>query len=160
MLVEITVCNTCQSPNRQTRPYTIGQGNRSAVVDLCAEDGKPFESFLPSDEKREPAAALRKSTPPKRTTTKVAAKKRTARKATASKTTTSAAKRDRTRAGTRAVQEVNAQIREWANNNGMTVGDKGKIPGAVKDAYAAANGGASVVDIAPKSEAELAATGS
>ncbi len=31
------------------------------------------------------------------------------------------------------------QIREWANSNGFRVGDRGRIPAEVRDAYAAAH---------------------
>ena len=33
-----------------------------------------------------------------------------------------------------------AQVREWAQRNGYTVGDRGRIPADVREAYAAAHG--------------------
>lgn len=64
----ITVCNVCQDVAKSTRPYTLGQGNRSASVDLCEVDAKGIEALLP-------AAVVRK-----RTTKKAVAKKVTSRR--------------------------------------------------------------------------------
>ena len=43
------------------------------------------------------------------------------------------------RRGSRADREQTAAIRAWARNNGFEIGDKGRIPTAVIDAYNAAH---------------------
>lgn len=43
------------------------------------------------------------------------------------------------RRGTRADREQTAAIREWARNNGHQIGDKGRIPGHIIEAYHATN---------------------
>jgi hypothetical protein len=42
--------------------------------------------------------------------------------------------------GTRADREQTQAIREWARKNGHKVGDKGRIPGYVMEAYEARAG--------------------
>jgi hypothetical protein len=43
------------------------------------------------------------------------------------------------RRGTRADREQTAAIRDWARNNGYRIGDKGRIPTHIIEAYNAAN---------------------
>jgi hypothetical protein len=43
------------------------------------------------------------------------------------------------RRGTRADREQTAAIREWARNNGHQIGDKGRIPAHIIEAYHATN---------------------
>jgi hypothetical protein len=43
------------------------------------------------------------------------------------------------RRGTRADREQTAAIRDWARNNGHRIGDKGRIPTHIIEAYHAAN---------------------
>ncbi|MGH8860949.1 MAG: histone-like nucleoid-structuring protein Lsr2 [Jatrophihabitantaceae bacterium] len=43
------------------------------------------------------------------------------------------------RRGTRADREQTAAIREWARTHGHAIGDKGRIPGHIIEAYNAAN---------------------
>lgn len=45
------------------------------------------------------------------------------------------------RRGTRADREQTAAIRQWARNNGHQIGDKGRLPGSVVEAYHARNDG-------------------
>ncbi|HEY2300072.1 MAG TPA: Lsr2 family protein [Jatrophihabitans sp.] len=47
----------------------------------------------------------------------------------------SAARAARPRRGSRAEREQSAAIREWARSNGFRIGDKGRIPSQVIEAY-------------------------
>lgn len=44
--ISVTVCDKCRSQTKPTKKYTVKTDERTASVDLCADDAKPIEELL------------------------------------------------------------------------------------------------------------------
>lgn len=96
-------------------------GSEAAETVLFALDGARYEIDLSAEN----AAKLRETL-----SVYIASGRRSAR---------SSARAGGPRRGSRADREQTAAIREWARNNGFRIGDKGRIPSRVIEAYNASN---------------------
>lgn len=61
MKVTVTLCDVCGVYGRETRRYTVAEGNRSQGADLCEEDAAALEAVLAGKSTPAPIQPARKA---------------------------------------------------------------------------------------------------
>lgn len=66
-VLKLVVCDTCGERDKPTTAYKVSDGKRRATVDLCVDDAKALEGFLPSRVGRPPSGSGRGPGRPRKT---------------------------------------------------------------------------------------------